>query len=58
MLWFIRARNVDAQHYSGLGLGLFIAASIVARHDGRIWLESVEGAGSTFYFALPLLPAG
>jgi two-component system, sensor histidine kinase and response regulator len=40
----------------GLGLGLFISHEIVARHGGRIWAESVLGAGSVFSFALPLAP--
>jgi len=50
---FFRASNVrDTQ--SGFGLGLFIAHSIVTGHAGRIWLDSAEGRGSTFCFALPL----
>jgi signal transduction histidine kinase len=53
---FFRARNVSSRHYSGLGLGLFIARGIVERQGGRMWLQSVEGSGSTFAFALPLLP--
>ncbi len=52
---FFRASNVSSRHYSGLGLGLFIAHGIVERHGGRMWLQSVEGVGSTFSFALPLL---
>jgi signal transduction histidine kinase len=54
---FFRARNVerDGRPFPGLGLGLYIAYSIVTRHDGRMWLDSQEGKGSTFYFALPLL---
>ena len=40
----------------GLGLGLFISHEIVTRHGGRIWAESVKGAGSAFSFALPLAP--
>ena len=51
---FFRASNVSTSNYSGLGLGLFISHGIITRHDGRMWLESVEGEGSTFYFALPL----
>jgi signal transduction histidine kinase len=38
---------------SGLGLGLAIAKSLVELHNGRIWVESADGQGSTFCVALP-----
>jgi len=38
----------------GAGLGLAIAKHIVQAHNGRIWAESTEGRGSTFYVALPV----
>jgi signal transduction histidine kinase len=38
----------------GTGLGLSIAREVVERSGGAIWVESDLGAGSRFYFALPL----
>lgn len=38
---------------SGFGIGLYICAEIIKRHDGEIWVNSGIGKGSTFYFSLP-----
>jgi signal transduction histidine kinase len=42
---------------SGSGLGLAISREIVVHHNGEIWLDSRPGAGSSFYFTLPLQPS-
>jgi signal transduction histidine kinase len=52
---FYRGPQLQASPYSGLGLGLTICKEIVDRHGGKIWCESQEDSGSTFYVQLPLL---
>jgi len=52
---FHRANNFD-RSISGLGIGLYLVNELVTRHGGRVWVESVEGQGSTFYVSLPLNP--
>jgi signal transduction histidine kinase len=51
---FYRVRGEHTLAVKGTGLGLAIAKSIVEKHHGRIWLESVFGEGSTFTLALPV----
>ena len=51
---FFRAENVIHMQTSGSGLGLFIVKNIVARHGGKIGVESQENKGSTFWFTLPM----
>ena len=43
-----------AQRFQGLGVGLYICSEIIRRHNGKCWLESETGKGSTFYFSLPV----
>jgi len=52
---FVRAENARASEITGTGLGLFLSRELVERHGGRLWFESTEGVGSTFFMALPLL---
>jgi len=53
---FNRFFRVDESSYlfSGFGIGLFISRQIIIQHGGKMWVESEEGKGSTFYFSLPV----
>ncbi len=51
---FFRASNVMRMETEGSGLGLFIAKNIIEAHSGKIWFESKENKGTTFYFTLPV----
>lgn len=46
--------DTNQKTFPGFGMGLFISKEIVKRHQGKIWVESEKGKGSTFYFTLPL----
>ncbi|MFC5344418.1 CHASE3 domain-containing protein [Brevundimonas staleyi] len=51
---FAQADGSDTRAKGGTGLGLAIAREIAERHGGRLWFESAEGEGATFYLDLPL----
>jgi two-component system sensor histidine kinase VicK len=50
---FYRAEDEDMRNITGFGIGLYLSSEIIQRHKGKIWVESEEGEGSTFYFSLP-----
>ncbi|MFA5125027.1 MAG: PAS domain S-box protein [Patescibacteria group bacterium] len=54
---FFRADNIRGVAPEGTGLGLYIARGIVEAHGGRIWFDSKENKGTTFYFTLPIYSA-
>jgi PAS domain S-box-containing protein len=50
---FAQADGADSRRNGGTGLGLSICRTIVEEHGGRIWFESVEGEGTSFFVELP-----
>jgi signal transduction histidine kinase len=50
---FFRASNAKEAERDGTGLGLSLAKQVIERHNGKIWVESEEGKGSTFSIELP-----
>ena len=51
---YYRVESKHTAHISGFGIGLYLSAEIINQHDGKIWVESNTGKGSTFFFTLPL----
>ena len=52
---FVQVREHQSHSIKGTGLGLSIVKKIVELHNGQVWVESVEGEGSTFFVSLPNL---
>lgn len=50
---FFRVDKARSRAQGGTGLGLAISKEVIELHHGRIWVDSVEGKGSTFYISLP-----
>lgn len=50
---FFRVKAKEKYNIKGLGLGLYITREIISAHKGKLWVDSLEGHGSTFSFSLP-----
>jgi len=50
---FYRVDNADRQQIGGTGLGLYLSRRLAEAMQGRLWVESVHGKGSTFFMELP-----
>lgn len=52
---FYRVKSKATRGISGTGLGLSLVKTVVEAHDGKVWVESTEDEGSTFYVLLPAM---
>ncbi|MGZ3749865.1 MAG: ATP-binding protein [Mucilaginibacter sp.] len=51
---YFPAESNRTRHISGFGIGLYLSAEVIHRHNGEIWVENESDLGSTFYFNLPV----
>jgi two-component system CheB/CheR fusion protein len=52
---YFRIEREDLRMIPGFGIGLYLSSEIIQRHNGKIWVESEMGKGSTFCFSLPII---
>lgn len=48
--------NPGTENESSTGLGLILCKDFIEKHQGKIWVDSIEGKGSTFFFSIPRVP--
>lgn len=52
---YYRVQSLSTGTISGFGIGLYLCSEIISRHNGQIWVNSIEGKGSTFHFSIPII---